>query len=269
MNDLKDYFKSKLKEVDETCEIHGTKLVSGFGRPAICMQCAKEDKEKREQELVEKVSADYFKRNTYNWLGQHSIFLDETLKQSTFESYETIEDEAVRNKEQALQIAREYYKGAKFNSLLTGNAGAGKSHLAMSMLRVVNEYSSPYRKCLFISVDELMRKIKAGFNRTGDYYYTEERMINLLTEADLLVLDDLGAETGAINSDKAATDFTTKMLYAIVNGRMSKPTIITTNLDTRALGKKYDSKLISRMMKGAKGHVIQFKETEDKRMELF
>ena len=80
MNDLKDYFKSKLKEVDETCEIHGTKLVSGFGRPAICMECAKEDKEKREQELVEKVSADYFKRNTYNWLGQHSIFLDETLK---------------------------------------------------------------------------------------------------------------------------------------------------------------------------------------------
>ena len=168
-----------------------------------------------------------------------------------------------------MQIAREYYKGATFNSLLTGNAGAGKSHLAMSMLRVVNEYSNPYRKCLFISVDEMMRKIKAGFNRTGDYYYTEERMINPLTEADLLVLDDLGAETGAINSDKAATDFTTKMLYAIVNGRMSKPTIITTNLDTRALGKKYDSKLISRMMKGAKGHVIQFKETKDKRMELF
>lgn len=267
MKSLGDAIKARLTEVDERCPEHGCKLITAFGREPLCMECGQADKEKREREMIEKVSADYFKHNTYNWLGQHSIFLDDTLKQSTFENYETIESETVTNKELALDIARDYYKGETYNSLLTGLPGTGKSHLAMSMLRVVNEHSQPYKKCLFIAVDELMRRIKGSFSKK-DSYYTEERMVSLLTEADLLVLDDLGAETGAITSDKTATDFTTKVLYAIVNGRMSKPTIITTNLNSREMARTYDSKLISRMLKGAQGHVITFKNTPDRRMDF-
>ena len=93
-------------------------------------------------------------------------------------------------------------------------------------------------------------------------------MIDLLIEADLLVLDDLGAETGAVTTDRTATDFTTRTLYAIINGRMNKPTIITTNLNSKDMAKMYDSKLISRMFRGAEGHVIKFEKTNDKRRTI-
>ncbi|MGX8233976.1 ATP-binding protein [Bacillus subtilis] len=256
--------KEKMKEVDEVCPTHGCNLIAAFGKAPICMECGKEEKARKEKEMAEEASLAYYKRNTYSWLSKHSIFLDDTLRDASFDNYKTEDAETRRNKEMALNFAREYYKGATYNTIFTGKAGTGKSHLSMSMLKVVNEYSKPYRKCLFVSVDEMMRRIKDSFNNK-DSYYTEQRMIDLLTSADLLVMDDLGAETGAITSDKTATDFTTRTLYAIINGRMNKPTIITTNLSSRDMAKMYDSKLISRMFRGTDGHVISFKETNDKR----
>ncbi|TWM10474.1 DNA replication protein DnaC [Bacillus licheniformis] len=256
--------KEKMQEVDEVCPTHGCNLIVAFGKAPICMECGKEEKARKEKEMAEEASLAYYKRNTYSWLSKHSIFLDDTLRDASFDNYKTEDAETRRNKEMALNFAREYYKGATYNTIFTGKAGTGKSHLSMSMLKVVNEYSKPYRKCLFVSVDEMMRRIKDSFNNK-DSYYTEQRMIDLLTSADLLVMDDLGAETGAITSDKTATDFTTRTLYAIINGRMNKPTIITTNLSSRDMAKMYDSKLISRMFRGTDGHVISFKETNDKR----
>lgn len=263
-SNIGDFLKEKMKEVDEVCPTHGCNLIAAFGKDPICMECGKEEKARREKEMAEEASLAYYKRNTYSWLSKHSIFLDETLRDASFDNYKTEDAETRRNKEMALNFAREYYKGATYNTIFTGKAGTGKSHLSMSMLKVVNEHSKPFRKCLFVSVDELMRRIKDSFNNK-DSYYTEQRMIDLLTSADLLVMDDLGAETGAITSDKTATDFTTRTLYAIINGRMNKPTIITTNLSSRDMAKMYDSKLISRMFRGTDGHVISFKETNDKR----
>ncbi|MED0689935.1 ATP-binding protein [Bacillus licheniformis] len=263
-SNIGDLLKEKMQEVDEVCPTHGCNLIVAFGKAPICMECGKEEKARKEKEMAEEASLAYYKRNTYSWLSKHSIFLDDTLRDASFDNYKTEDAETRRNKEMALNFAREYYKGATYNTIFTGKAGTGKSHLSMSMLKVVNEYSKPYRKCLFVSVDEMMRRIKDSFNNK-DSYYTEQRMIDLLTSADLLVMDDLGAETGAITSDKTATDFTTRTLYAIINGRMNKPTIITTNLSSRDMAKMYDSKLISRMFRGTDGHVISFKETNDKR----
>lgn len=262
-----DVMTEKLKKVDEVCEEHGTNLVTAFGREPVCIECATEKRDVENEALQAKLTKRHYKLNTYNWLKDKSILLDETLKRATFDSYKTEDQETTFNKNKALEIAREYYKGAKYNTIFTGKAGTGKSHLAMSMLKVVNEYSEPYRKCIFVSLDELMRRIKDSFSN-GQSYYTEQRMIDLLTEADLLVLDDLGAETGAVTTDRTATDFTTRTLYAIINGRMNKPTIITTNLSSKDMAKMYDSKLISRMFRGAEGHVIKFEKTNDKRIKV-
>lgn len=259
----------QLQTSDETCKKHGINLIYLKNAPekASCYMCAKEAVEQQTKEMAEQASVEHYKRTTFAWLDKHSIFLDDTLKQATFDSYEATDFETERNKEMALNIARQYYKGANYNTIFTGKAGTGKSHLSMAMLQVVNEYSEPYRKCLFVSLDELMRRIKDSFNNK-ESYYTEQRMIDLLTEADLLVLDDLGAETGAVTTDRTATDFTTRTLYAIINGRMNKPTIITTNLSSKDMAKMYDSKLISRMFRGADGHVIKFEKTNDKRRTI-
>lgn len=262
-----DVIGEVLKETDEVCEIHGIKKVTAFGQTPSCLECLREKNEKETNQMRKEMTDNHYKRNTYDWLEKKSIFLDKSLEQATFENFDTVDKETAENKEKALNIAREYYKGATYNTVLTGKAGTGKSHLSMAMLKIVNEHSDPYRKCLFISIDELMRRIKDSFNNP-ESQHTEQRMTEMLTKSDLLVIDDLGAETGAITSDKAATDFTTRTLYSIVNGRMKKPTIITTNLSGADLTKKYDSKLISRMLRGTKGHTIQFKETNDKRLDL-
>ncbi|MFY8330665.1 ATP-binding protein [Vagococcus carniphilus] len=263
----KDVFKSRLTVSDETCPIHNIELVSAFGREPICIECKRTALEERENTLVEEIMKEQNRINTYDWLNKHSIYLDQTLQHVSFDNYKTNDSETKANKEKALKIAREYYQGATYNTIFTGKPGTGKSHLSMSMLKIVNENSKPYKKCLFVSIDEVMRKIKDGFNKR-DSMYTEEYITNLLTSADLLVIDDLGAETGAISSDKMATDFTTKVLYSIMNGRMNKPTIITTNLTSREMAKMYDQKLISRFLRGAEGHAIKFDKTNDKRLSV-
>lgn len=260
---------AQLRTSEEVCEKHGINLIYLANAPekATCFVCTKETVDKQTQQMAEKASREHHKRTTYAWLTKHSIFLDDTLKHATFDSYQATDDETEHNKQLALNIARRYYKGANNNTIFTGKAGTGKSHLSMAVLQVVNEHSDPYRKCLFVSLDELMRRIKDSFNNKKSYY-TEQRMIDLLTEADLLVLDDLGAETGAVTTERTATDFTTRTLYAIINGRMNKPTIITTNLNSKDMAKMYDSKLISRMFRGAEGHVIKFEKTNDKRRTI-
>src|SRR5690606_39233922 len=89
--------------------------------------------------------------------------------------------------------------------------------------------------------------------------YTETYFIDLAAKVDFLVIDDLGAETGNINTDKEASDFKTRILRAIVNGRQNKSTIFTTNLNSKQIISMYDAKLADRMLKNAR--IINYKET--------
>lgn len=262
-----DILDEKLIEVDEVCEEHGTKKVTAFGREPVCLECARELIDQENKNLENELTQRHLKSTTYDWLYNRSILLDKTLRDATFENFDELDEETKRNKEKALEIARKYYKGGTFNTILSGKAGTGKSHLAMSMLKVINEHSKPYRKCLFVSIDEVMRRIRDSYG-SKENEFVEQKLIKLMVDADLLVIDDLGAESGTIGSQKQATDFITRTLYAIVNGRMDKSTIITSNLNSKQMAQMYDSKLVSRMMKGAKGHILTFNETNDKRMDI-
>jgi DNA replication protein DnaC len=118
------------------------------------------------------------------------------------------------------------------------------------------------KSCLFVSIDAMLRKIKNSFN-DKESRFTEEYFNKLLSNVDFLVLDDLGAETGAIDTSKTATDFVQRVLYGITNTRQDKATILTTNLDSKTLFSMYDKKLVSRLFRKPK-YVI-FKESKDKR----
>ena len=93
-----------------------------------------------------------------------------------------------------------------FNTLFTGVPGVGKSHLAMAMLQAVNQHSKEMVSCLFISMNDMFRLIKASFgNRESKY--TELNMTDLLSKVDLLVLDDLGSESSCKRSGIITTRF--------------------------------------------------------------
>ena len=67
-------------------------------------------------------------------------------------------------------------------------------------------------------------------------------MINNVLGTDLLILDDLGTEY--------RTQFYTSTIYNIVNTRLNRslPTIMSTNLDSRGIGDKYDDRVASRII---------------------
>jgi len=257
----------ELLETGMICEKHGYHLVTFKGLKPFCQQCAKEQIEADNNKLTQEAAAKYHKRTTYDWLIKQSIFSDESIRNATFAYYVEDEQETIENKKLARHIAGEYLKGASYNTLFYGSVGTGKSHLSMSILQAVNENSNPFKKCLFVSTDELMRRIKDSFNNKQSSF-TEQAMVERLIKADLLVLDDLGAETGSTETDKSATDYTVRTLNAIINGRMDKPTIFTTNLSSSELTKMYDRRLMSRMFRGTKGHVIKFTNTRDKRTDI-
>jgi DNA replication protein DnaC len=61
------------------------------------------------------------------------------------------------------------------------------------------------------------------------------------TECDLLIVDDLGTELPG--------QFVTAALYSLINDRLlgNKPTIISTNLNSDEIGRRYNPQIASRL----------------------
>lgn len=257
---------SRLNWTGNECNLHPDRakpvITMNIDGEEVCPVCelnketaALESREKEKYDIAMN-SADY------NVFRQRSVLTDTGLLHASFTNYETTQGEETSNKEMATKVFQKYKQGETFNTWLTGPPGVGKSHLAMSVLRNLNEADKKDKQCLFVSVDEMLLQIRNSFN-DKESKFTEPYFISLLSKVDYLVLDDLGAETGGTGTTKQATDFTLRVLYAIANGRQSKSTIITTNLSKNALVKMYDPKLVSRLMKDMM--IIDFKHTIDKR----
>jgi DNA replication protein DnaC len=103
--------------------------------------------------------------------------------------------------------------------LLTGDNGVGKTHLAVSVLREL--MTSKGAKGQFWDFHELIREIKNSYD--PETRTTELQVLEPVVDADVLVLDDLGAWK--------MTDWMNDTLFYILNGRYTakRATIITTN----------------------------------------
>lgn len=237
-----------------------------FEGQEVCPICESERKTEELSDVEDmKVKRAMNSRN-YNTFNNQSVLTDTGLLDASFKVYETGEPdtETAINKKRALDALANYKKGETFNTWLTGVPGVGKSHLAMAILRNLNEFGEKEKSCLFVSIDEMLLRIRNSFDNK-ESRYTEYYFVDLLSKVDYLVLDDLGAETGGIGTKKTATDFTLRVLYAIANSRQNKSTIVTSNLSRPELERMYDPKLVSRLMKDT--YLIRFKVTTDKRIK--
>ncbi len=260
LNDLETTF--------DNCNKHEVPLVKHPDSKPFCLVCTKERIAQEEQELILKALKSEEDKSR-RWLNERSILSDKSIKGATFQNFEDQSEEEKRNKEQALIMANDFRNGKYYNVLMSGNAGAGKSHLAMAMLRAINEFSEEPKKCLFISTGELIRKIQDSFNNP-ESHFTQDRTISILQKPEVLVLDDLGAESGAIKTNKTASDFINRTLVAVLDGRQDKATITTTNLNSIEISKMYDARLISRLYRGISKErgLLTFNQTTDKRAKL-
>ncbi|WP_165347259.1 DnaA ATPase domain-containing protein [Gottfriedia acidiceleris] len=229
-----------------------------------CPRCYVENQNK----ALETEASEFVKNREYeikkDTLLNLSILDDETILEARILNYLTECNETKLAKEKANNCISEYLAGKKFNMFLQGTPGAGKSHLGYAILKAINETDFD-GSCLFVSIEKMIRMIKNSFNDKSSQY-SEEYFVNLLSNVDFLVMDDLGAETGSIDTNKTATDFVSRILYAVYNARQGKSTITTTNLSGESMYQLYDKKTISRMSSNCT--YIIFKEISDKRKKL-
>ncbi|MCC7243453.1 MAG: ATP-binding protein [Acidobacteria bacterium] len=104
--------------------------------------------------------------------------------------------------------------------LLYGPHGVGKTHLAVGMLKAAIRTRGACG--YFFETRELLRLVRDTYNRSVDE--TEMDVLAPVLKADLLVLDDLGAER--------TSEWVQETLGLVVNTRYNerRPTIFTSNL---------------------------------------
>lgn len=124
------------------------------------------------------------------------------------------------------------------NLLLYGETGLGKTFLSHC---IAKDLLDAGHTVLYLTVPRLCKVIEASrFNR--DTLSAPDEMLEAVDEADLLVLDDLGAEISTV--------ITSAALFDIINQRLltRRPTVISTNLSLNALEAQYSERIVSRFM---------------------
>ena len=121
------------------------------------------------------------------------------------------------------------------NLLFSGNTGLGKTFLSACIARAVADrgYSVAYE-----TAGHLFGKLEqAKFSPSEE----TRREAAKFMDCDLLILDDLGTEMSG--------QFTNVALYSLINDRLlaEKPTIISTNLTTEDISRRYTPQIASRL----------------------
>ncbi len=140
--------------------------------------------------------------------------------------------------EKNFQNCRQYARNFSMDSgnlLFSGDTGLGKTFLSACIARQVADsgFSVVYESAAHLFSE--MERAKFG----GDEDAQQE--IRKYTKCDLLIVDDLGTEM--------AGQFTTSALYTLINDRLlsGKPMIISTNLNTEGIEKRYSPQIASRL----------------------
>ena len=132
------------------------------------------------------------------------------------------------------------------NILLSGQTGTGKTHIYTAIAReVINlGYDVIYDSVQNIIADFEDDKFRRSYN-------SEELKAEKYLECDLLIIDDLGTEF--------SNQVTISCIYNLLNTRHNKglATIISTNLTSEELARKYEDRIYSRIV-GAGTKVLLF-----------
>ena len=146
----------------------------------------------------------------------------------------------------------ENFKRDSKSILMSGRTGLGKTHLSLA---IANTVLSKGYSVIYDSAVNILRKIESERFSRDSISETIDSVMN----TDLLILDDLGTEY--------ETPFFNATIYNIINTRLNsgKPAIISTNLDFEGIRRRYDDRVVSRIV--AVYSCLEFKG-EDIRLQI-
>lgn len=124
----------------------------------------------------------------------------------------------------------------KKGAILFGPVGTGKSTLCKAL---INHWGSPDYRCLFISMNDALDKMRATFdNKDTNLEYEMDK----LRRPSLLILDDLGTEK--------TTEWSLSQFFTVFENRArsGKHTWFTTNLDEQEIKGRYGSRIHDRLV---------------------
>lgn len=185
------------------------------------IQAGKEAERKRKQKYINSI----FSQSTVNG----------SLKDATVNNYKPQNEKQEYAKQTAIEYVKTFSVDKAKSLILQGSYGTGKSHIAYAIAKAIkNEGYS----VAFMHIPMLMERIKATYNKNAAE--TTDELVQLLSNIDLLVLDDIGVEN---------TEHTLNKLFSIVDNRVGKNNIFTTNFSDKHLNQDMNWQRINSRMK--------------------
>ncbi len=158
-----------------------------------------------------------------------------SLSDATVNSYQPQNEHQVHAKSTAIEYVKGFSIDEPKSLILQGSYGTGKSHLAYAVAKAIKQQGY---SVAFMHIPMLMERIKATYNRNATE--TTDELVQLLSSIDLLVLDDIGVEN---------TEHTLNKLFSIVDNRVGKNNIFTTNFSDKELNQNMNWQRINSRMK--------------------
>jgi DNA replication protein DnaC len=158
------------------------------------------------------------------------------FKDRTFATFDPTDQAAdLRKARQAVDEGKSLF--------LTGITGSGKSHLATALfyrrVAILEGTGCPWpERAVFLPAVEFFVQLKKSFTDTER---TESDVLDDYEKANILVIDDLGAEK--------VSDWSRQMLYTLIDRyyRNERQLIITSNLTLDQVAAQMDDRIASRL----------------------
>ncbi len=218
-----EYFCSRCLDLEKTYYRQGAEIAS---RDCSCVEQRRQAE--RQQEWEKRLAAARLRKK---------------YRQRTFENFQVTENNRV-----AYEAAWEYagsfavHVQSGRSLVLVGGVGRGKTHLAAAILQEVLRQGY---QGIFIVAVELLNEIRDSYAR--DSYTrdsrTEGRLMSMVKETDLLVLDDLAAA-------ERFTEWERGKIYELINARYEeeKPMVITTHRTISWVEERLGKKVVDRLL---------------------
>lgn len=218
------------------CEIHGNYPV----RPQIvtkstsheqrCPACSATELDNRNDAIVTPTSQ--------NALAAFQAELPKRFKRASLENFNAPTNEHKK----LIRIANRFVARFGENNppggiALLGEPGVGKTHFAIAIGRELAEMG--LTPC-YLTVANLIKRVRASWGEQGG----ESIELSKLTHYDLLILDEVGVQTGSDNEKQ--------IICEVIDGRyvLMKPTILISNLDIKGVSSYVSERSVSRVLEG-------------------